>query len=324
VQLAHAAAGIAAAALPGRAARVAAGAIATSYELDVSGRSHWLRRLLPAGRGASVSARIPATRKTRRMLVLIAHHDAAQTGLVWSKAAVAASRYVSRRTGRAIPSHVPALAALVAAAVPARLSRGVGAGVLATSAALMVQSMLSPTTPGANDNASGVAVVLELGRRLATNPLDDTEVLLVFPGGEEVGGTGIRAWLKRTRKQLDPHATLVVNLDAVGSRGHLAVARHESLTGRIAAGCVDRALAAATELGIHVEPVGIPNATDAVATTQAGLPTISLLSVEDGWISHLHRSSDTVENVEWRTVGEAITLTERLATAWAGASNIDA
>ena len=320
---AHIAAGFVAAALPGPLARVGSALIAGSYELDVSGRSQWLRRLLPAGRGTSVSACIPAAGTARRTLVLIAHHDAAHTGLLWAPAATAASRYLSKRTGRAIPSHAPTLAALAAAAAPSRLSRGLGVGVLAASAALMVQSMRSPTTPGANDNASGVAVVLELAHRLAANPLPNTTVLLVFPGGEEVGNTGIRAWLKQTRKHLDPHATLVFNLDAVGSRGHLAVARHESLTGRIAAGCVDRAVDTATELGIRIQPVAIPNATDAVTATQAGLPTISLLSVQDGWISHLHRTSDTIDNVDWCTVGEAVTLTERIGAAWSGQGSVD-
>jgi hypothetical protein len=314
--LAHAVDGILAAMVPGPLGRLAAAAVAVSYELDVSGRSHWLRRVIPSRRGMSVSARIPATGSPRRTVILVAHHDAAHNGLIWSPAAVAASRFWSRRTGRAIPSHAPMLAALIAAALPSRLVRGVAATVLTASAALMIQSMRSPTTPGANDNASGVAAVFEVARRLTANPFEDTEVLLVFPGGEEVGGTGIRAWLRAHRAILTPHTALVINLDAVGSNGHLAVAHRESLTGWHDDRDVDRALTAAAELGIPLQPVGIPNATDAVATKQAGLSTISLLSLEDGWISHLHRTSDTVAKVNWTTVADAVALTEHLAKSW--------
>ncbi|QZH69453.1 hypothetical protein [Mycolicibacterium farcinogenes] len=51
--------------------------------------------------------------------------------------------------------------------------------------------------------------------------------------------------------------------------------------------------------------------------TVAGLPTISLLSVEDGWISNLHRPSDTVANVNWTTVQHAVELTTHIAQSWA-------
>jgi hypothetical protein len=313
---AHAVNGILAAMLPGPLGRAAAAAAAVSCELDVSGRSQWVRRLIPGRRGMSVSARIRAVETPRRTVILVAHHDAAHNGLLWHPSAVAASRFWSRHTGHAIPSHAPILAALAAAAAPSKLARGVAAGVLTAIAALIVQSMCSPTTPGANDNASGVAAVLEVARRLASSPFGDTDVLLVFPGGEEVGNTGIRAWLRANRATLEPHTTLVINLDSVGSNGHLVVARRESLTGWLDERDVERALTAAAEIGIPLQLAGIPNATDAVATKQAGLPTISLLSLEDGWISHLHRTSDTLDHVNWNTIVDAVALTEHLAKRW--------
>jgi hypothetical protein len=63
--------------------------------------------------------------------------------------------------------------------------------------ALAVQSAFSKTVPGANDNASGVAGLLELGHRLAADPIDGLEVILLSPGGEEAGGVGIAGWLKQ-------------------------------------------------------------------------------------------------------------------------------
>jgi Iap family predicted aminopeptidase len=50
--------------------------------------------------------------------------------------------------------------------------------------------------------------------------------------------------------------------------------------------------------------------------TVAGLPTVSLLSLEDGWVSNLHRPSDTVDNVNWATVHDAVRLTRRIAETW--------
>ncbi|MFC9872971.1 M20/M25/M40 family metallo-hydrolase [Nocardia salmonicida] len=315
--LAYLAIGADLALLPHTAARVAGAAVAAAYELEVSGRLNVVKRLLPARRGTSVSARIPAEGATRRTLVLVAHHDAAHMGMVWHPHAVAGSRLLAKSTGRALPSHAMPLAALVAAAMPSRKVRTGAAVVMATSAALMVQSMRSPTAPGANDNASGVAAVLEVARQLTLDPLPGTGVVVVFPGGEEAANGGIREWLHKNRRHLDPTATLVVNLDAVGSRGPLGVARREGLTNRSDVGAVDRALRAAAELNLPIDEITIPNATDAAVMTLAGLPTVSLLSVENGWISNLHQPSDTVDNVDWGTVYNAVRLTRHIAQTWA-------
>lgn len=62
-------------------AGLASGAL-LSYEREVSGRSQWLRRLLPGGEGANVVGRIPAGGQRRATLIIVAHHDAANTGVV--------------------------------------------------------------------------------------------------------------------------------------------------------------------------------------------------------------------------------------------------
>lgn len=306
------------------AARVAGAALALAYELEVSGRIRWVKRLLPARAGTSVSARIPADGESKRTLVLAAHHDAAHMGMVWHPHAVAASRQLAKSTGRALPSHAMPLAALAAMALPSRRARGIASTAAAGIAALMIQSMRSHTAPGANDNASGVAAVLEVARQLARKPLPDTTVLVVFPGAEEATNGGIRDWLHKNRRQLDPSTTLIVNLDAVGSNGPVAVARREALTNRSNRAAVQKALHAAADLNIPIKAITIPNATDAAITTVAGLPTVSLLSVEDGWISNLHRPSDTVDNVNWNTMGDAVALTAHIATTWAAAHDAEA
>jgi hypothetical protein len=48
---------------------------------------------------------------------------------------------------------------------------------------------------------------------------------------------------------------------------------------------------------------------------------ISLLSYDSGWIRNLHQKSDTVDQVRWNTVGDAITLVEELALTWSQGSS---
>ncbi|WP_166678144.1 M28 family metallopeptidase [Kribbella kalugense] len=208
------------------------------------------------------------------------------------------------------------LAALVAAASPLAAARHVARAVMVAAGLLAWQSMSSKTTPGANDNATGVAAVLELARLRQLDPLSDTRVILVFPGGEEVGSAGMRAWLRSAGRNLDPRTTLVVNLDAVGSAGHLVVANREGLTGRLDLLDLDLAMIAAERAGLELQSTALPNPTDGAAARAAGLPVVSLASLDDGWIGHLHRETDTAENVEWSTVEDAVRLTEEITRLW--------
>jgi Peptidase family M28 len=313
---AYALAALAAGTVGGASARLLAAVLAASYELEVSGRNHWARRLLPAGQGVSVTARIPAEGMARRTLVLVAHHDAAHNGMVWHPRTVALNRMWSRRTGETMPTHAPVLAAMAAQTLPLRPVRLAAQFVLGAATLAMIQSARSRTTPGANDNATGVASVIEIARRLRENPLTETNVLLVFPGGEEAGNTGMRAWVRTNGRRLDPGNTLVINLDSLGSGGHLVVARREGLTGRLDAEDVRLATDVASAAGIELRSVSFPNVCDTSMARYQGMHAISLLSYEHGWIRNLHMRNDTVDQVRWNTVHQAVTLVEKLALTW--------
>ena len=80
--------------------------------------------------------------------------------------------------------------------------------------------------PGANDDASGVAVVLELARTLSAHPLDATLVFLTT-AGEEQGLHGAKAHAHAAREQhLDVRA--VLNDDIVGDPSDPAGGRHDN------------------------------------------------------------------------------------------------
>ena len=78
--------------------------------------------------------------------------------------------------------------------------------------------------PGANDNASGVAVLLELARVLAAVPLEST-VVLVATAGEEQGLLGARAYARKARVRNDT-IVAVLNNDIVGDPSSRTNAGH--------------------------------------------------------------------------------------------------
>ncbi|MGC8816444.1 MAG: M28 family peptidase [Candidatus Hadarchaeum sp.] len=69
-------------------------------------------------------------------------------------------------------------------------------------------------SPGAEDNASGVAVMLESARVLTEQPLPETTMFFIAFGAEEQGLIGSK---RLAREKLIPKDTLVLNLDMVGA-----------------------------------------------------------------------------------------------------------
>lgn len=72
--------------------------------------------------------------------------------------------------------------------------------------------------PGANDNASGCAVVLACAKALAASPCDAT-IVFMLTAGEEQGLLGARAHAQALAKQSDITSVFVLNNDTVGDPG---------------------------------------------------------------------------------------------------------
>ncbi|MDN7011466.1 M20/M25/M40 family metallo-hydrolase [Methanoculleus sp. FWC-SCC3] len=78
-----------------------------------------------------------------------------------------------------------------------------------------------PNCPGADDNAAGVAVMLEVARALQTEPLNRSVYFIAF-SGEEIGLWGSADWLER-HADLAGEIVAAVNLDCVARGDELYV-----------------------------------------------------------------------------------------------------
>ena len=83
-------------------------------------------------------------------------------------------------------------------------------------------------SPGANDNASGTAVVLDIARRLAGS--DARSVWFVAFDGEENGLQGSRAFVRAAEPQFLSQLQAMMNFDMVGVNERLSVSGPSSLT----------------------------------------------------------------------------------------------
>jgi aminopeptidase YwaD len=166
-------------------------------------------------------------------------------------------------------------------------------------------------TPGAFDNASGIAVLLALAERLASADLGiGIEWLAV--NGEEVGGLGDAAYLLQREHELD-QVLAAINLDGVGQR--LGVTSVTAMGGSQAFEERVRQVRGRYPGTVWVDPW---YESDHTAFLQQGVPCIPLTSV--GAANTAHLPSDTLEWISPAKLSEAALLVTDLLESLRGES----
>ncbi len=286
-------------------------------ETDFS--ASWMRRLLPKADSQNalgvIPPRDPAHSHNLRRVVLCAHLDTHRTPIFYSSKSwhsLFSFLVAAAFTSLVVGGVAYGLAALFGWAWVRRV--GLVAAVIQTFfLVLCLHADLTPFSTGANDDASGVGVMLALAERLARQPLAHTEVWLAFTGCEETMSHGIAAFLDAHAAELGEGAVYIV-LDQVGL-GQLMVLSADGLivkrrTHPRALELARRTAAAlpGLELGEHV---GIAY-TDAAVATKRGLIALTvdaLPPAEDGEGTHWHQMSDTVDQVDPQTLADAHAFT---------------
>lgn len=166
--------------------------------------------------------------------------------------------------------------------------------------------------PGADDNASGTAVLLEVARALAqVGVTPRRDILFVSFSGEEQGLLGSRLYVNRPVRPLR-RTVAMINVDHAGvGNGRLTVGV-AGLSKTLAADAGQLA-----GLADRLDLFGFFPGGDHVPFKEAGTPTIAIVSA--GAHPHFHQPSDTVETVQPETL-EAVAryvlaLTWQLANA---------
>jgi hypothetical protein len=192
-----------------------------------------IRRWLWRGSSQNVVGTVRAAGEAKHQVVLMGYLDSARVSSFWRrKRWQRLSTYFTR---------LLFLSLLMSAVV--LLLAGLTAGLLFYLIALVlilpqIAALLfgirlgrSPTGPGANNNASGVASLLALAEHLKATPLANTEVLLLATGCRETGGDGLRAFCNGRRERL-PDRTFIA-LEGVGTGDRVVYLTREGLLRRI-------------------------------------------------------------------------------------------
>jgi hypothetical protein len=300
--------------LGGALAAAAAGGIASDFPPG----KRLLRRALPRRTTCNVVCELgPA--EAERTVVLIAHHDAAHSGLVFHPRLpeIGDRLGLIERSDTSPPLMAPVLGGPLLAALGAltgrRLLTKLGVLLGAGSAAAMAEIGLRDVVPGANDNGTAVVALLALAERLVEEPPGDLRVILLSVGSEESFSEGIKAFGERHFPALPRESTVFICLESIGSP-HLLVLRGEGFLRMREYS--PRALALldglAEELGIWLFPnLRLRNGTDGLESLAAGYETAVIASCTDlKQPANYHWWHDLAENVDFDTVADAIRLSE--------------
>lgn len=265
--------------------------------------SSWVRWISPRAESQYVSGLIPPQGEVRKRVILCAHLDTHRTPVFYSSDTwyalfntLVALAFLSMLAGTVI--------LCLAAFATWPWVRWVSLGLVPVqvfSLAMCLHADRTPFSPGANDNASGVAAILALAQRLSGARLSHTEVHLAFTGCEEVGDYGFCAYLDAHAARLGSEAIYIV-LDEV-ALGQLKFLTSDGLllkrkTHPEALRLARQVQAANPQLKV-IEGPGVAY-TDALLATRRGLVALTLCTIPPAGSmaqSHWHQMTDTLEHI---------------------------
>jgi len=162
--------------------------------------------------------------------------------------------------------------------------------------------------PGADDNASGVAVLLELASRLPLVANMERSVVFIAFTGEEEGRKGSRYYVRNEKRYPASKSIAMINLDTVGrlGRGKLIV---------LGTGSAKewspffKELAKSLEIEITETSQDL-DASDHKSFLEAGVPAVQLFT---GPHADYHRPTDTADKIDGKGLAKVATVARAVA-----------
>ncbi|NUR95186.1 MAG: Zn-dependent exopeptidase M28 [Kribbellaceae bacterium] len=169
--------------------------------------------------------------------------------------------------------------------------------------------------PGADDNGSGSAAVLELGRLSATG-LWTNDLRLILFGGEEEGLYGSKQYVATLPPSERSRVRAVLNMDMIATSNTATPTVLLEGAPVSSSQIADLATAAATYTGLKVETSLNPFASDHVPFINAGIPAVLTIEGGDSANGHIHSANDTLDFVDWSLATEILKMNIAALAGW--------
>jgi hypothetical protein len=270
--------------------------------MELGLRDNLLRWLVPKGDSQNVVATAEPAGDHERDLVLMGHVDSHRTPIIfstirWLRAYMILSMVAAVAFSVQVVLYILGTVTQWGWIWPPSIASALCAVLLI---AMCIQADSTPFNRGANDNASGAALVLALAGALRDEALAHTRVWLVCSGCEEVQHYGATDFFRRHRNELHNPAALV--FDSVGCAGPAWLTKE----GIVVPFRSDRNLVALAErvAADHPEWAAYPTRirggnTEMADALRARVPAISLCGIDHrGQLPNWHQSGDTFDKID--------------------------
>ncbi len=316
-------------------ATLLAGASAAVLWDDLGHGRRWFRRTLLRHRATWNVVAETSDRAAKRTVVVIAHHDAAHSGLVFHPALGRLGPKLAPRAHARSSHTVPILYAvwlgpvLIAAGalIGARGLLRSGIALALGSVAAMVDIGARGTVPGANDNLSAVGAMIALAATLRDRPIEGVRVLLLSTGSEESFSEGMQSFGRRHFAELDPESTEFLCLECLGGPYLIVLEGEGMLRMRNYPPQMRESLAnAAADAGVRIRRgLRTVAATDAIVALRAGFRVATLASVDETKLPvNYHWPTDTPDGLHWDTIRDAIAVCDQFLRRHAAGDTLSA
>lgn len=269
--------------------------------------------VVPKGRSQNVVGRLAPKELPRRRLILCAHYDSTRSGLMWHPSLVGRFRltFLLLTLSMALIPVALAVAAATQTRTAALAAIPLGLYVAYALILLLHREVGFKHVAGANDNASGVGVMLTLCEALATDNPADTEVMALATGCEEAGMVGMQAFIRKHADELE--RAWIINIDNVGGGG-VFYTTSEGMLLRHKTSDELREVAEKVASLPGMDVTGRPfrvMSTDAEPVLLRRLDAISVMA-GNGVPANWHWKTDTVDNIDPDSVDTAYRFVEAM------------
>ncbi len=275
-----------------------------SFFLHATHRDNPLLWFLPAGESQNVWVKAESKKEPKRTVVIDAHVDTHRTA--WAMSGKGPFTFLQVLTTVGPVAMVALLVVFVmrifgASPVLETISLALAAIVLITFVFVLLPD-LTKFVPGANDNASGAATVLDFAARLKKKPLENTEVFLLLSGSEEVGAFGARAFVAAHPELTDVDYLVVDNIGGKDTLAHYILDETLVMPVKSDPGLLALAREVADQNGdVQAQPKNLRGAyTNMTPISMAGRRGIAFVNYRpsDGMIPDWHQQTDTVDRLD--------------------------
>ncbi len=167
-------------------------------------------------------------------------------------------------------------------------------------------------SPGAEDNAAGVGLALELARKVKSDPLWKTEMWFLFTDGEEIAMKGAHAFLQEFQKEVD--GAMVFNLEGGGTEEPITYSiKEKSILKAKSSEKLAKIIKDVAEKTTGIaEPMSDTTTTDGYVFAKNGFEAITIWRYKEEVRDVAHTSRDTIDRLDSEILDNTVDFLEEL------------